>query len=65
MRTADHNENALAIKRSQQFFSKGTLLVYDFVLYGVISKFAWGCSIERLDRHYRNLIVRWVAADKP
>jgi hypothetical protein len=54
MRTDDPNERALAIKRSQQFFNKGTLLVYDFVLYGVISKYAWGCSIERLDSHYRN-----------
>jgi len=25
-------------------------------LYGVISKFAWGCSISRLDAHYRKYV---------
>jgi hypothetical protein len=54
MRTVAQSEEILAINRSQQFFNKGTLLVYDFVLYGVISKYGWGCSIERLDSHYRN-----------
>jgi ubiquinone/menaquinone biosynthesis C-methylase UbiE len=41
------------IKRSQQYFNKLSLFFYDFILYGIISKYAWGCSIQRLDAHYR------------
>src|SRR5580704_7555223 len=56
MDAADLNTQNLAVERSQRFFNKWTLPVYDFVLYGVISRYAWGCSIERLDRHYRNYL---------
>lgn len=42
--------------RSQQFFNKGSLLFYDFLLYGVISKYAWGSSIQRLDSHYKKYV---------
>ncbi|HEY8026407.1 MAG TPA: class I SAM-dependent methyltransferase [Burkholderiaceae bacterium] len=41
------------VKRSQQFFNRLTLPWYDLVLYGLVSKFAWGASIQRLDAHYR------------
>lgn len=39
--------------RSQRYFNRLSLAFYDLVLYGVISRYAWGCSIERLDAHYR------------
>jgi hypothetical protein len=54
MLTVDSDSKTLATKRSQRFFNKATLFVYDFVLYGAISQYAWGCSIERLDSHYRH-----------
>ena len=38
--------------RSQQYFNKVSLFFYDLLLYGVISKYAWGASIARLDAHY-------------
>ena len=41
------------VARSQRYFNPFSLLIYDAVLYGVISKFAWGSSIGRLDAHYR------------
>jgi hypothetical protein len=40
------------IARSQQYFNKVSLFFYDVLLYGVISKYAWGASIARLDAHY-------------
>ena len=54
MCSADSDATTRAIMRSQKFFNKATLFVYDFVLYGVISKYAWGCSIGRLHSHYRD-----------
>jgi hypothetical protein len=51
--TANHDVTNQRIKRSQRFFNRASLFVYDLLLYGVISKYAWGCSIERLDRHYK------------
>jgi 2-polyprenyl-3-methyl-5-hydroxy-6-metoxy-1,4-benzoquinol methylase len=56
MYTADSDARAAALNRSQRFFNKASLFVYDFVLYGVISQYAWGCSIERLDSHYRRYL---------
>ncbi len=41
------------VRLSQRFFNKTSLFFYDLLLYGVISKYAWGCSIRRLDAHYR------------
>lgn len=41
------------VERSQQYFNKISLFFYDLILYGVISKFAWGCSIRLLDGQYR------------
>jgi hypothetical protein len=55
MSSAD-DTTTLAIKRSQQFFNKGSLFFYDFLLYGVISKYAWGCSIRRLEAHYQKYV---------
>jgi len=42
----------LQTARSQQYFNKLSLFFYDFLLYGVISKYAWGSSVQRLDAHY-------------
>jgi SAM-dependent methyltransferase len=55
MSTADDTAS-LAIKRSQQFFNKRSLLFYDVLLYGVISRYAWGCTLERLDAHYEKYV---------
>lgn len=38
---------------SQQYFNRATLSIYDFILYGLISRYAWGVSVQRLDAHYR------------
>jgi 2-polyprenyl-3-methyl-5-hydroxy-6-metoxy-1,4-benzoquinol methylase len=46
------NDQQLKIEKSQQYFNKLSLFFYDAILYGVISKYAWGCSIARLDAHY-------------
>lgn len=46
------NEQQLKIEKSQQYFNKLSLFFYDAILYGVISKYAWGSSIARLDAHY-------------
>lgn len=43
--------------RSQRYFNKLTLALYDLVLYGFISKYAWGVSIQRLDAHYRKYVT--------
>lgn len=52
-----HQESvALKINRSQQYFNKVSLFFYDFILYGVISKYAWGSSIQRLDSHYKKYV---------
>jgi hypothetical protein len=56
MNTAIHNDATVATKRSQQFFNKGSLVFYDFLLYGMISRYAWGCSIKRLEAHYRQYV---------
>ncbi len=40
------------IARSQQYFNGLSLLFYDALLYGIISRFAWGASVKRLDAHY-------------
>lgn len=45
------------VKRSQRFFNKTSLFIYDILLYGVISKYAWGSSIQRLDAHYRKYLT--------
>ncbi|WP_163835494.1 class I SAM-dependent methyltransferase [Spartinivicinus ruber] len=44
------------VKKSQKYFNKLSLFFYDWVLYGIISKYAWGCSTKRLDDHYANYI---------
>jgi SAM-dependent methyltransferase len=54
--TANHDITIRGIKRSQRFFNKASLFFYDFLLYGVISKYAWGSSIERLDSHYKKYV---------
>jgi hypothetical protein len=54
--TANHDLTTRRVKRSQQFFNKGSLFFYDFLLYGVISKYAWGSSIQRLDSHYKKYV---------
>jgi hypothetical protein len=47
-----HVNYSQEVARSQRYFNPLSLLIYDAVLYGVISKFAWGSSIGRLDAHY-------------
>ncbi|MCX4026076.1 class I SAM-dependent methyltransferase [Endozoicomonas sp. SM1973] len=44
------------VEKSQKYFNKLSLFFYDWILYGIISKYAWGCSTIRLDEHYRNYI---------
>ncbi|PRC94068.1 class I SAM-dependent methyltransferase [Solimicrobium silvestre] len=44
------------VKRSQRYFNKASLSIYDFILYGFISKYAWGSSIQRLDAHYKKYV---------
>ena len=56
MNTSNHEATIWRIKRSQQFFNATSLLFYDLLLYGVISKYAWGSSIQRLDSHYRKYV---------
>lgn len=53
---SDSDLTQVKIVRSQQYFNKLSLFFYDALLYGVISKYAWGCSIGRLDAHYRKHI---------
>jgi hypothetical protein len=48
-----HVNYSQEVARSQRYFNPLSLLIYDAVLYGVISKFAWGSSISRLDAHYK------------
>jgi hypothetical protein len=52
------NATTLAIERSQRFFNRTSLFFYDFFLYGVISRFAWGCTIAQLDAHYGKYVTR-------
>lgn len=52
MPVQDQHLVQLQIARSQQYFNKLSLFFYDAILYGVISRFAWGSSIARLDAHY-------------
>jgi hypothetical protein len=54
--TANQDLTTRRVKRSQQFFNKGSLVFYDILLYGVISKYAWGSSIQRLDSHYEKYV---------
>ena len=44
---------ATKTQRSQRYFNRLTLFFYDFILYGIVSRFAWGSSTQRLDAHYR------------
>jgi hypothetical protein len=44
---------AARTRRSQRYFNSLTLFFYDFILYGIVSRFAWGSSTQRLDAHYR------------
>lgn len=39
-------------QRSQKFFNKSSLKFYDVLLYGVISRFAWGAKLSNLDDFY-------------
>jgi len=48
---------ATKIRRSQQYFNKLSLIFYDFILYGIVSKYAWGSSIQRLDAHYKKYVT--------
>jgi Methyltransferase domain len=43
--------------KSQRYFNRFTLLFYDFILYGFISKHAWGCPTKTLDAHYASHIT--------
>jgi SAM-dependent methyltransferase len=43
--------------KSQRYFNQVTLLFYDVILYGFISKYAWGCPTKTLDVHYANHIT--------
>lgn len=52
MNNSGHHEVELKTARSQQYFNKLSLFFYDAILYGVLSKYAWGSSTERLDAHY-------------
>ena len=45
-------EAAIKVERSQKYFNKATLSIYDLLLYGLISRHAWSCPIGRLDAHY-------------
>lgn len=56
MNNTDQKLISTKIKRSQQYFNKISLFFYDMILYGVISKYAWGSSIQRLDAHYKKYI---------
>ncbi|MFZ6757572.1 class I SAM-dependent methyltransferase [Undibacterium sp. Ji50W] len=56
MKTANQNLTTLKVERSQRYFNKVSLFFYDFILYGVISKYAWGSSIQRLDAHYKKYV---------
>lgn len=47
---------AAKVRRSQRFFNKLTLPFYDLVLYGLISRHAWGVSTESLDALYRRYV---------
>ncbi len=52
MHSNEHEIAAMKTERSQQYFNKLSLFFYDALLYGVISKYAWGSSTARLDAHY-------------
>jgi 2-polyprenyl-3-methyl-5-hydroxy-6-metoxy-1,4-benzoquinol methylase len=54
--TDDTTQPSQLIK-SQRYFNQVTLFFYDFILYGFISKYAWGCPTETLDAHYANHIT--------
>lgn len=54
--TANNDVTTQRITRSQRFFNKASLLFYDLLLYGAISKYAWGSSIQRLDSHYKKYV---------
>jgi ubiquinone/menaquinone biosynthesis C-methylase UbiE len=51
-----HTINDTKVIRSQRYFNKTSLAVYDLVLYGFISNYAWGTSIRRLDSHYQQYV---------
>jgi 2-polyprenyl-3-methyl-5-hydroxy-6-metoxy-1,4-benzoquinol methylase len=40
------------LMRSQRYFNRVTLVFYDLILYGFISKYVWGCRPEILGAHY-------------
>ena len=44
---------ATKTRRSQRHFNRLSLVFYDFILYGIVSRFAWGSSTQRLDAHYK------------
>lgn len=52
MSSSQNQSVQLQTARSQQYFNKVSLSFYDALLYGVISQYAWGSSIARLDAHY-------------
>ncbi|NOT97652.1 MAG: methyltransferase type 12 [Sideroxydans sp.] len=56
MNNTDQIMISAKINRSQQYFNKLSLFFYDFILYGLISKYAWGSSLQRLDSHYKKYI---------
>ncbi len=56
MNTTFQELSITKINQSQQYFNWMSLFFYDFVLYGIISKYAWGCSIQRLDSHYKKYV---------
>jgi hypothetical protein len=42
----------LKVARSQKYFNRLSLFFYDFILYRIVSRFAWGCPTSLHDSHY-------------
>jgi ubiquinone/menaquinone biosynthesis C-methylase UbiE len=59
MKSSEQQIADAKVARSQQYFNKLSLFFYDALLYGLISKYAWGSSTARLDAHY----ARYVSAN--
>lgn len=41
---------------SQAYFNPLLLFFYDWIVYSIVSKYIWGCSVELLLSHYRALL---------
>jgi hypothetical protein len=56
----DKTENTMhpsQLIKSQKYFNPVSLFFYDLILYGFISKYAWGCPTKTLDAHYASHIT--------